>query len=697
MPISLTRKHIQIIALSSGIVMLAAVICVLMQNYAQRWLLDRGVAILSERIGTVVRIDSVAVSLVGRKVTVYGMEVEDRSGKSMLVIDTLGAKVELFPLLRSRYVVNSLRLSGVTAVLYKERKDSAANYQFLLDTFRSSADSTADSGRNPRHDKPDVELQTAELRGMRLRWDVFSERVKGGDTLDASHLCIENLHVKVDGVVQKHGNLTVTLSDIGGREKKSGIALTAAGAGYRSLQQRDVTLELRRLQCVQGGKRVGFSRLSAYQQRGHLSLALPMNLHIDSLTYCYDNGKPHKRTGKPHRGYFDTGHLNAVMNVEADMDYITSDSVRGRLTRLSAYDRASGLHIRNLTAVVSKEHDTLTAQEICLNLPRTAIKSERIETHLLRDSMGRVTDLAVMPSLFSAKVVLRDISKPFAPVLSDFTTPLNLTVRTGGTLTKLLFSDIRVSTPDKRLRLTANGEMCDVLKKRALRLHFRNIKLDARKGIKEIIIGHFSKKVRMKMVRQMRKIGDIRYYGSMGVYFKREDFTGTLFTKYGNADFSFTINGKTKYMTGTITTDSLGLGSVMNVKGLSSIRASATYGFNVASKRKRPVKNNGRLPIGWMKAHIDSARFKGVNFSNVSAMMHSDGATAMGELYLPKKLFDISLLFWYTQTDSLQELRFKPRVMKHQKAPPLLTNTRKWKDYMNEARQRAKTRNMKKN
>ena len=76
MPISLTRKHIQIIALSSGIVMLAAVICVLMQNYAQRWLFDRGVAILSERIGTVVRIDSVDVSLVGRKVTVYGMEVE---------------------------------------------------------------------------------------------------------------------------------------------------------------------------------------------------------------------------------------------------------------------------------------------------------------------------------------------------------------------------------------------------------------------------------------------------------------------------------------------------------------------------------------------------------------------------------------------------------------------------------------------
>lgn len=695
MPISFTRKHTLIVVISAGIMIFAAVICVLMQSYAQRWLLDKGVEMLSEKLGTEVSIDSVGVSLVGRKVTVYGVRVEDRSGKTMLAIDTLAAKVELLPMLRSRFVVNSLRLNGVTAVLYKERQDSAANYQFLLETFKSRADSTADSGRDSRRNKPDVELHTAELRGMRLRWDVFSEPVKGRDTLDGSHLCIEDLHVKVDSVVRKQGNLTVTLSELGGREVKSGIVLTAAGARYRTLQQRDVTLELMRLRCAQGAKHIGFSRLSAYQQRGHLSLALPLSLHIDSLTYRYDNGKPHKRTGKPHRGYFDAGHINAVMNVEADMDYITPDSIRGRLTHLSAYDRVSGLYIKNLTAVVTRVHDTLTAHKLCLNLQRTAIKSERMETYLLRDNKGRVTDLAVKPFPLTANVILSDISRPFAPVLSDFTTPLNLTVQTGGTLNRLLFSDIRVSTPDKRLRLTANGDMCDVLKKRDLRLHFQDIKLDARKGIKETIICHFSKKVRMKMLRQMRKIGDIRYHGSMGIYFKREDFTGTLFTKYGNADFAFTINGRTKYMTGSISTDSLDLGSVMNVKGLSNIKAAATYSFNVASKRNRPVKNNGRLPIGWMKAHVDSARFKGVNFSNVSAMIHSDGATAMGELYLPKKLFDISLLFWYTPTDSVQELKLKPRLLKHQKAPSLLTDTKKWKDYMTEARERAKTRNMK--
>ena len=80
-----------------------------------------------------------------------------------------------------------------------------------------------------------------------------------------------------------------------------------------------------------------------------------------------------------------------------------------------------------------------------------------------------------------------------------------------------------------------------------------------------------------------------------------------MFTKHGNADFDFVIDNRTKYMTGSISTDSLGLGSVMGIKKLGSIKAGATYSFNVASKSKRPVKHNGRLPIGWMAWQMSDA------------------------------------------------------------------------------------------
>lgn len=695
MPPSITKQHIRIVAISAGVLILIGIAGAITSAYVQRWLRYKGVELLEAKLGTPVRIDGVDVSLMGREVVLYGIELEDRRLEKMLSIDTLGAKIGLLPLFDDKLTIKDLRCLGVTAFLYKERKDTAANYQFVIDALRNKkpADGDKDAGR--KSSPLDLDVRTAVFDRVRLRWDVYSEPVKGGDTLDANHFCIENVHFRIEEIRRKHKDLTVSVSGLKGREAKSKITLSAGNIGYRSIQDSNVAVNIERMQCSFGDKRIACVALSTTQCGNHLSLDRPMALRIDSMTYYRNNGKPHKRTGKPHRGWFDTGHIDAILNVSADMEYITKDSIKAKVTRMSAHDRASGLYIKEMTTLLSSVRDTITLRDMSLNLRQTAIKAQKAEVQLLKDKGGKTVDLLVKPFTLKAKVCLRDISKPFAPVLSDFTTPLHLSVVTGGRLNDLTFSDIRIHTTDKRLRLTASGVMYDVMKRKELRLHFNNIHLDARRGIKEEIIHHFSKKIRMKMGKQIRRIGDIRYHGRMGVYFKREDFSGTLFTKHGNADFDFVIDNRTKYMTGSISTDSLGLGSVMGIKKLGSIKAGATYSFNVASKSKRPVKHNGRLPIGWMKARIDSARYKGVNIFNVSATVHSDGATATGEVLLPKKLFDISLMFRYTQTDSVQDLKLKPRLLKHKKTSGMQTGQKKWKDYMKEARKRTKARKRK--
>lgn len=673
-----------------SILAIALVLYIAMVSSLQQWLCEKGAGMLSKELGTTVRLDSISLSVPGREVILYGLKVEDKCKVTMFAVDTLGAKVELLPLLHSRLVINNVDMLGVTAVLYKERRDTAANYQFVLDVIKSKQHKQRKADEEAKSPKWSVEVQSAVLDRMRLRWDVFSEPIKNGDTLDVNHLCLDAVHLRLDSILKERKNLTVKLTELKAREMKSGIALSAGIMKYQTLQQRTVTVLLEQMKCKYRNRQFGFARLGVYQQGRQFSLKAPMKLRVDSLTYCYDNGKPHKRTGKPHRGYFDAGHMNAVLNVEVKMQTVTKDSIRGEITRLAAYDKASGLFVKNLTASFFKNADTVTLNKMNISLQHTAIYINQVETHLLKNGVGKTVDIRVRPFPLTAKVFLCDISKPFAPVLSDFTTPLSLRVTAGGTLGRFTFDDIYISTPDKRLRLTACGDMCDVMKRFDLRLHFNDINLDARKGIKEKIIGHFSKKVRLKMVRQMRKLGDICYRGRMGVFFKREDFSGTLFTKYGNADFAFTINGVMKEMTGKISTDSLALGSIMSVKGLGHIKAYATYSFNVASKRHRPAKFRGRLPIGWLKAHVDSARFKGINFTNVSAAMDSNGKTAIGEVFMPTKMVDISLQFWYTQTDSIQNLKFKPRLLKHKKKHNPFADMKKWKDYMKEAREKAR-------
>lgn len=685
-------KDIRKTYIAAGVALAIALVAALVAYAAtredvRRWMCMKGAEALSARLGTRVYMDSVGISVVRREVTVFGFGVEDRRRRMMLSADTVSARVRLLPLLRSKVSIHGVRLHGIEAQLYRERPDTAANCQFLIDAFAKKGGAGGGGEERKGGLTVDVDLRDAVLDGMRLRWDVLSEPERQGDTLDANHVRIDSVSLTIAGMEKADGGMSLALRDIGCRESRSGIGLSIGAVAYHTAQGHGVTVGLDSLRCAYRDWVLGIGRVTVGQRRGSFSPMEPMALRIDSMTFRRDNGRPHKRMGKPHRGYYDGGHLDVLLSAEAEVRLLQDNGLKVDVARLSACDRASGLGIRELTASLEKRRDTVALSNVNLRLQDTRIAVGRMEMHPDRVAAGGARVLRFEPFPLTARVHLRDIARPFAPVLSDFTTPLDLALTVSGTPDRILFSGIRVATADKRLRLSADGDMIDVTKHRNLRLHFNNIRLDARNGIKEEIVSHFSKKVRLKMLRQMRSIGDIRYHGSMGIRFRHEDFSGTLFTRHGNASFSFAIDGDTKLMTGNIATDSLAIGSIMNVKGLDRMRANATYSFNVASRR-RGGDSRGRLPIGWMKAEVESVRFRKMAFSDIAAFIHSDGATAVGEMQVPGKLFDIFLKVWYTQTDSVQEMKFKPRLVRHKDTSNPFALFKKWEEYMKEARER---------
>lgn len=672
----------------AAVITAVAMYCVVCGSI-QRWIIHQGVRMLSDRLETVVSLDSVDVSIAQRQLSLYGLTIEDRQQNNMLKVDTMTMKVALVPLFHSRLDITRAQMHGVSAMLYKERRDTAANYQFVIDAFKKPKTSDVGASDGRKHKPFSVVLHSLSLSRLTMRWDVHSEPVKKHGRFDPNHIYIVNTSL-AEGSIEKSGEqIILALRRLHCEEQHSGMTLRIANADYHKWRKDSTMVELWHGDCAWRDMKVRFRSINARQSGGAITMRKPLALHIDSLAYHRNNGRPHKRTGRPHRGYFDAGHVNALLNADAVLRYATPDSTLLDISSMAVCDKASGIDIRSFTTSVTIQRDTITLYNMRMRLPQSRLEAKEICGTLIRDVKGKAHDVQIRPFLLSARMTLRDIARPFAPVLSDFTTPLDVSVTTDGTLERMRFSHITVKNRDNRLLLTARGDMRDVTKRYDLRLHFNDIRLRADRGVKETIVGHFSKKVRMKMIRQMQKIGDIRYRGNVTVAFRREDIDGTLYTKYGNADFAFTIDGKSKLMTGVISTDSLALGSIMNVKGLGSMKAKAYYGFNVASKSKRKVKSNGRLPIGWMNATVEHASFKRIQFRDVSAVMHSDGSTAVGEIVLPKKLFDISLTFWYTQTDSVQNLKFKPKLSRHKQKEPLVRNMKKWRDYIDEARKRA--------
>lgn len=365
--------------------------------------------------------------------------------------------------------------------------------------------------------------------------------------------------------------------------------------------------------------------------------------------------KLRKNIVNPRRGAFDANHLDAMLNLKATVRQPDSQTYSVTLKELSASDKPSGLQVDELSAraIVSKEK--IDVEGIMLNVMHSRVQMEPFTIDLKKKEIPR-------PFTLKAYVLLQDIARPFAPALSNFTTPLLLTTQVSGPLRSLNVEDILVQTPDGHLTLTARGCMDGLFgKKENMHLTFSDIDLNATHSMKEQIVMHFAKKMRLKMIRQMKAVGDIRFKGSLEVLYKKEIIAGRLSTRFGDVRTRFAIDGKTKYMTGYLETSSLEMGKLMNIKQLGPVKCHIDFHFNLSRKTPRPATAlpHGRLPMGELTAKVYDARFSTIMAQEVDVVIHSDGSTANGYLKLPRVHDDISLAqFRYVQTDTRQDIWF---------------------------------------
>lgn len=386
------------------------------------------------------------------------------------------------------------------------------------------------------------------------------------------------------------------------------------------------------------------------------------NVNIKDTHVKWDvRHKLRKNLHKPHRGAFDANHLDAMLSVRARVKQTGKGEFDIAVKDMCFLDKASGLDVKqiNLNAIVSKEK--VEASKVLLKLKHSEINLSPFSIDLKKNYIDE-------PFTLSAKILLQDIAQPFAPVLSNFSTLLELNTSVSGPLSSLNLKDIHIKTPDKRLKLTANGCLDGLFaKKEKLNLQFRKIDMKASNKVKEQIVMHFAKKVRLKMMRQLKAVGDIRFRGSVSILYKREVIAGKISTQYGNVSTSFTINDIRHYMTGYLNTSSFEIGKLMNVDKLGPVNCHIDFDFNISKKTPRPATAlpHGRLPQGSMQAKIYDAKYGIFHTKEVTASVESDGSTATGSVVVPKRLVDLIVDFDYIQTDDQQHLKVRPRPKFH--------------------------------
>ncbi|MBQ7419677.1 MAG: AsmA family protein [Prevotella sp.] len=600
------------------LLMMVCGVALLNTDAIQNKLLKRTTRMLSEKLNTKVDIDSIHIGLFEDDIRLFGLEIEDLQHQKMLQVGQVGVEVRLFDLLRREVNIDEITVRGVKVNIYQSGPDSTANYQFVLEAFKKEkTDSTAEAEEQQKKATLAVDLRRLQMDEVEVRYN--DHRFSFGQLLYKKGL-------------------------LGGKEG----TLRDVQTSWVHVKKKDSTR-------VDNVLTVDAIR---YEEKDNSHLVA-----IDSLRWKTDNHLPHKREGKPKRGWFDDGHLDVLARLECTVSHLGKDSICGSLKTCEANDLTSGFHITDLHCLFKHQDGHVLLRDATVSMQNTTLAFPKGEIQL--PSKKKSIPLRFSISDISGTVLLTDISRPFAPVLKDFKMPLWLSTKFSGSDSNFVFKDVVVRTPDHKLDIKASGGIEGLKDKYQLNVHFDVQQAVIKGNSKERIISQFP--VKKFMMKQLHALGTLHYTGSFGVKWKKEEFRGRLGTACGHLQFYFALDELHKYLTGNVKSQGFELGKAMDYPDLGKTTCSAGFRFDISKPRTAQMRRQkgGKLPIGKVDALIDETKLKGVKFTNVAAHIVSDGAVAEGEINMKGKLADILCSFSFTNTDEMRKTKIKPGIRFH--------------------------------
>ena len=577
-------------------------------SYVEDKLIGLATEALSKEFNTDVKIKHIDLNLLAQHASIQGVTLKDMEQRDMLKIKEIWVNLRLRPLLHGQIVLRSVKVDDIDLLIVKP-EDGPANYQFLLDhPKKKSQDKKKKKGSALK-----VDLNGAIVNNVHIKYNhepydinqIVYHHLYGIHTVTVHHLIAAWKQYKKKGITAWNidsGLLTVNISD-DGKEK---------------------------------------------------------SIDITGLNLRSDNHRPRRNTGKPHHGAFDDGHFDMIADLSADILYTGKDSITARLTRGCVKDTIGGIDLTDLKSDIAIIGKKVHLTNTVVQQTTTRLDIPKAELRLPDKKKGKT--LSYDADSIYGRAILKDISKPFAPVLNKFTIPLNLRLALNGTDKGMNFRSIHINTDDNKLIINATGNLRDLTDGRKLNLHFFVHDMVAKPGIKDKIINQFT--VKKYMMYQLYALGVIKYHGDFDILWKKQKFRGVLNTEKGDIDFNFEVDGANKYLTGNVSTDSLKLGELFQLKRLGDIDCSASFCVDISKERTKEMRKEkeGKLPIGNVKADVKKVQYRNITLKNIVADIQSDGALASGDITMKGNLTDLMLQFTFTNTNEMQKMKVKPKL-----------------------------------
>jgi hypothetical protein len=577
-------------------------------SYVQSKLIGLATDAISKELDAEVKIDHVSVNLLAQHASFYDITLKDKQQRDMLKIKEVWGSMRIRPLLRKQFILRSIKINDIDLLIVKP-DSGEANYQFLIDATKK---------KEPHQKK--------EKKGSAMKFDL-------------NHAIVNDIRVKYN-----HETYSLDQANYQHINGKHSVTLHHLKADWKKYTRKGI---------VDWNIDSGLLTVNVTDDK-------KMHVEVHDLILSNDNHRPRRNTGKPNHGAFDGGHLNVITDLSIDVLHISKDTITARLTRGCAKDTIAGIDLTNLKTDV-----TIIGKEVSLTntvIQQTNTRLDIPKAEIMLPDKKKGTTLSYNADTIYGRAILKDIAQPFAPVLRNFSIPLNLRVGLKGSDQGMNFRGIHVNSDDKKLEISATGNLRNLTDSRKLTLYFQVHDMVAKPGIKDKIVNQFT--VKKYMMNQLYALGVIKYHGSFDILWKKQIFRGLMNTEMGKIDFNFELDGNTKYLTGKVSTDSVNLGDLFQLKKLGDIACTASFHIDISKERTAKMRKikGGKLPIGNVNADIRKVKYKRITLKNIMADIESDGALASGDVTMKGKLTDLMLQFSFTNTNEMHKMKVKPKL-----------------------------------
>lgn len=224
-------KHIVRFTIILALVCYFGIIAVLSIPFIQKRLSDFTAQELSRIMQTEVKIGNIDLGLLNR-VIIQNVYLEDKSGKELLKINRLSAKMELSSLLHGKIRISSVQLFGLNAHLNRPTPDSKTNFQFVLDAFASK-------DTIKKKSTIDLRINSVLIRRGQVYYDLLSAAQTPG-RFNSNHIGIQNLSATLSLKALTPDSLNAQIKRIsfneqsGFRLKKLALKITANHHGLQA-------------------------------------------------------------------------------------------------------------------------------------------------------------------------------------------------------------------------------------------------------------------------------------------------------------------------------------------------------------------------------------------------------------------------------------------------------------------------------